>query len=108
MNGRKTACDILLKVETNGAYSNLELSYVLSKEEIEGRDAAFVSALVYGVLERRLTLDYIIGKHSSRRVRDIDDAVLTALRVGVYQLIYMDKIPAFSAIDETVNIVKLL
>ncbi len=105
MNQRKLAETVLTKVEKDKAYANLELAALLAEEQT---DNAFVSALVYGVLERKLTLDAIISKYSSRRVRDIDVRILNCLRIAVYQMVYMDKVPNYSAIDESVELAKTI
>ena len=59
-NSRKTAFKVLLKIEQDGAYSNIALNNAVKESELSPLDAAFTSALVYGVLERKITLDYII------------------------------------------------
>ena len=103
MNQRKLAESVLTKVEKDKAYANITLSGLLGDQK---NDNAFVSALVYGVLERKLTLDAIINKYSSRRIRDIDIRILNCLRIAVYQMVYMDKVSNYSAIDESVELAK--
>ncbi len=103
---RQKAFEILLKIHISNAYSNLTLDTYLQKDNMETRDKAFVSALVYGVCERQLTLDYNLSKYLKQPVRKLKPEVLIVLRLGVYQLLFMDKIPVSAAINESVNLVK--
>lgn len=105
-NPRKTAFKVLLKIEQDHAYSNLALNSEIKDSGLDSRDAAFVSALVYGVLERKLTLDYIISQYSKIRLKKIENRVLTILRMGVYQIVFMDKIPPGAAVNESVKLAK--
>ena len=104
MNDRITAYKILLKIEKDKAYSNLALDSVLETEADCYKP--FVRALVYGVTERKITLDYILSCHLSQPINKLKPQVLTALRMGVYQIKFMDKIPASAAVNESVKIVK--
>ena len=63
-NPRVVAFRVLLKIEQDGAYSNLALNHAIRENDLSGVDSAFASALVYGVLERKITLDYIIKQYS--------------------------------------------
>ena len=105
-NQRKIAALALINVEKNAAYSNIALNETLKKYNLERQEAAFVSTLFYGVLERKLTLDYYISKVSSQPLSKIPPLTLQALRLGVYQLVYLDNVPASAAVNESVNIVK--
>ena len=105
-NPREIALKILLDVENDRAYSNLELNHTLVQERLSGRDNAFVSALVYGVLERKLTLDYIIKQYSKIPLRKIETTTKMILRMGVLQLLFMDKVPESAAVNESVNLAK--
>ncbi len=103
---RKTAYNTLYAIETRSAYSNMELNKQINIEH--PTSSAFVRELVYGVLERKYTLDYILQnflRNSSKAVK-IQARIL--LRMGLYQIIYMDKVPEYAAINETVNMAKKL
>lgn len=102
MNARRVAMSVLLKSEKTNQYSNIAIDHALSSSGLSAADKALVSAIVYGVTERRLTLDYYISRLSSRPLASIDAEPLCALRIGLYQLIYMDKIPPHAAVNETV------
>ena len=102
MTARESAFLSLQKYENSGVYSNIELSYAIERGHLEGAEKALYTALFYGVIERKLTLDYYIKKLSDRD--DIDLNVRIILRLGLYQLIYMDKIPESAAVNESVKL----
>ena len=103
MSARNAAVAALLKIQDEGGYSNIVLDELLERTTLVDADRAFASRLLYGVTERRLTLDYLLNKTSSTPVKQMDTVVREILRVGVYQLVYMDKIPPFAAINEAVG-----
>lgn len=105
-NQRKIAALALIDVEKNAAYSNIALNETLKKYNLDKLESAFVSTLFYGVLERKITLDYYIDKLSSNPISKIPPLTLQALRLGIYQLLFMDKVPVSAAVNESVNIVK--
>ncbi len=105
-NARAVAIKALTAVENDGGYSNIVLDKTLRSASLSAADSAFASALFYGVLDRKYTLDFYISKHCSRPLNKLSPFVLEALRTAVYQLEYMDKVPSFAAINETVNAVK--
>lgn len=104
MNDRALAYKILLKIEKDKAYSNLTLDAALEKEEA-GYEP-FVRALVYGVTERKITLDYILSGLLTQPLKKLKPQVLTVLRMGIYQIKFMDKIPVSAAVNESVKLVK--
>ena len=106
-NPRLLAATALLQAERRGAWSNLSLDTHLRGHKLTPQDAAFASALFYGVIERRLTLDTCIAAHSSQRPHKLSPQVLCALRLGVYQLLYM-QIPDHAAVGESVELVREL
>lgn len=103
---RQIAFEALNRIERDNSYSNLTLDSFLYSGELSGVDNAFVSALVYGVLERSITLDYCLSRCLNQPVKKLKPQVLTALRLGTYQLLFMDKVPVSAAVNESVNIVK--
>ena len=102
---RSLALDSLLAIERDGKYSNLEISARLDRNDLSAADRALYTRLVYGVTERRITLDYVIGQYASRPTETLDPLVRDSLRLGLYQLLFMDKIPAHAAVDESVRLV---
>lgn len=104
MDDRLLAFKILSKIEYDKAYSNIVLDTVLSNNE--ATSAPFVCALVYGVIERKITLDYFLSQFLTQPLKKLNPQVLTILRMGTYQLKFMDKIPVSAAVNESVKLVK--
>lgn len=96
----------LLRVE-EGSYSNLLLDSELKKIE-DQRDKGLFTEIFYGVIRNKLYLDYIIDSFSKTPLNKMDKEVLTGLRIGVYQLFFLDKVPARAAIYESVEAVKMI
>ncbi len=103
MDARSAAVTALLRVQEEGGYSNILLEELLTRIPLSESDRGLTSRLLYGVTERRLTLDYLLNKISTTPVKKMQPAVREILRVGAYQLVYMDKTPAFAAIHEAVG-----
>lgn len=105
-NPRYLAYKALYKVETENAYSNLTLDSFLKNSDLDTRNSAFAASLFYGVLEKKLSLDYIISKFSSIRIKKIETKTLVILRMGIFQIVFMDKVPDSAAVNEAVKICK--
>lgn len=105
---RRIAHNVLYRVLYEDAYSAIALNNAVKEEDLSGLDVSFLSALVYGVLERKLTLEYIIRQYSSVRIKKIEPKTLTVLYLGFYQLLYMDKVPDSAAVNESVKLCKKL
>lgn len=104
MDDRFIAYKILSKIERDKAYSNITVDTVLNQNEVSF--APFVCALVYGVIERKITLDYYLIQFLTQPIKKLNPQVLTILRMGVYQLKYMDKVPVSAAVNESVKLSK--
>ena len=104
MTARALALNTLLAVE-RGKYGNIAVDTALKRTSMSEADRHLYTALVYGVIERKTTLEYLLGKFSSRPPRELDDSVRLALCMGLYQLIYLDRVPDHAALDETVSLV---
>ena len=105
-DARKIAAAALLKVETDAAYSNLTLQHALDRTEVGAEDKALATALFYGVLDRKLTLDHILSGKIKTPLSKVRPYTLTVLRMGLYQILYMDKIPDRAAVNESVALIK--
>ena len=103
INARTLALEVLTRCE-NGGYSNIALDTVIKRNDLSPSDRALMTALIYGVIERKITLDYIISSLSSIPNSKIEKDTRNILRMGLYQLIYMRKIPVHAALNETVNL----
>ena len=103
---RSAALKALLRVDGREGYSNLVLNAELNAMGAARPDRALATAIFYGVLERRLTLDYILGFFSKIPVKKRSPAVREILRMGVYQIRYLEKIPDSAAVNESVNLAR--
>ena len=103
---RYLAVKLLDKTFGSGSYSNLQLDSGLKNSDLDDRGKKLCSAIYYGVIERRLTLDHIIDGLSSRPIAKLDSIVLNILRCGVYQIMYMDSVPDNAAVNESVALAK--
>ncbi len=105
-NVRLAAVNALLAIQQEGGYSNIVLDELLRRPTLSPNDRAYVTRLVYGVTERRLTIDYCLNKLSTVPVIKMDATVREVLRIGVYQLLFMDNTPDFVAIHESVELIR--
>lgn len=108
INARECALRILYQIETQLAYSNIVIDDIVQKNVFNTLDKSFAIQLVYGVIRRQNTLDYIILQfieHKEKFSR-INKWLLLTLRLGVFQIIYLDKVPNYSAVDESVKLAK--
>ena len=104
ISARQCALDILLKVIRDASYSNLALDSTLNSSGLSARDAAFATALVYGVIERKRTIDYQLTLRLSKPLKKLKPQVYVILMIGAYQILYMDKIPVSAAVNESVKL----
>lgn len=104
-NARQIALEALNKTENDG-YSSIVLDNLLEKSEIDGREKAFASALFYGVLERQQTIDYQLARFLKSPLKKTDKRLLNILRLGAYQLYFLNSVPDNAAVNESVNLAK--
>lgn len=105
---REVALKILYKIDKDEAYSNIALDEEIkaNRNKLNEKDIGFISQIVYGVTTWKLTLDVIIKKYSKIKIKKISPWILNILRMGIYQIIFLDKIPKSAAVDESVNLSK--
>ena len=105
---RETALKILYKIDEEKAYSNIVLNSEIKKqkEKLQRKDIGLISEIVYGVTTWRITLDEIIEKYSKIKLKKISKWILNILRMSIYQIIFLDKIPKAAAVNEGVNLAK--
>ncbi|MBS5334471.1 MAG: 16S rRNA (cytosine(967)-C(5))-methyltransferase RsmB [Clostridiales bacterium] len=103
---RKTAFDVLLNMEKENSYSNLTLNRFIKQNKPENQ--GFTRELVYGVLENKLLLDYYLDALIKSGIKKTGKKEATLLRMGLYQIIFMDSVPEYAAVNETVNMAKRL
>ncbi|HZK27860.1 MAG TPA: transcription antitermination factor NusB, partial [Thermoclostridium sp.] len=103
---REQALKALYEININQAYSNLALKKVLSSKELDSRDKAFVTEIVYGTTTWRLTIDWIISQFSKVKLKKLSNWVLEILRMGTYQIMFLDKVPPSAACNTSVELAK--
>jgi len=101
---RRAAANVLARVYGEGAYADIALAVEI--EKVHPRDRALTTELVYGVLRRAITIDWIIDGFSSVKRAKMERAVLMALRLGIYQIYFLSRIPVSAAVNESVRLVK--
>ncbi len=103
---RRLALEALDRIQRKKAFPNQVLNEELPYDGLSQIDKNLVSELVYGVLRWRGYLDYALSRFSNRDPSSLDDKVIDILRLGAYQLIFLDKVPTFAAIDQSVELTK--
>lgn len=106
MNSREIAFNILYDIFDRKAYSNIALNKHLKKDYILDNDKSLIKEIVFGTIERKYTIDYIISILAKNGLKKIENNVLIILEMSLYQLMYMDKIPEYAAINEGVSLSK--
>jgi 16S rRNA (cytosine967-C5)-methyltransferase len=101
-NPRRAAYDILSRIDKERSFADILINQELNRGAIQGPDRALLTELVYGTLRRQGTLDHVIGHCSSRSVGSLERSVLHLLRLGLYQMLFLDRIPVSAAVNETV------
>lgn len=100
---REAALDVIEAVEKNQSYSNLLLHSVIEKNELPGKDIGLLTELTYGTIQRKMTLDFYLAPFIKGK---LDDWVRQLLRLSLYQLVYLDRIPDRAVFYEAVEIAK--
>ena len=106
ITARQVAFLTLLKIEKDKAYSNIALDSAVKAYSLDSTDCAFISRLVYGVTERKITLDFVFSKFLKQPLKKLKPEILVILRLGTYQILFMDKIPDSAAVNESVLLAK--
>jgi 16S rRNA (cytosine967-C5)-methyltransferase len=105
-NIRAIALDVLIKIEQNQAYSNLQLNQTLKNSTMKAVDKNLLTSLVYGTIQRKNTIDFYLENLLNKPVKKKDRWVLTLLRMSIFQMLYMDRVPDHAIIHEAVEIAK--
>lgn len=106
MNARAIALNILNEIYQEKAYANISLSRHLTKNSLSDQDRRFITELVYGTVKAGDTLLWILKKFINRPLGKIEPVIVNILRLGIYQIVFMDKIPSSAACNEAVNLAK--
>ncbi|WP_026891251.1 16S rRNA (cytosine(967)-C(5))-methyltransferase RsmB [Lacrimispora aerotolerans] len=104
-DSREIALDILMEILEKSGYSHIILRQALNKYQyLDKSERAFISRLVEGTLEYLLQIDYVIDSFSSTKVKKMKPVIRTILRMSVYQLLYMDRVPDSAVCNEAVKL----
>jgi 16S rRNA (cytosine967-C5)-methyltransferase len=106
-NARHVACEILMRIEREQSYADRLIDEELSSGRLQGPDRGLLTELVFGVLRRRGTLDFLIDAFSDRKVERLERPVAALLRLGLYQAFFLDRVPVSAAVNETVKLAKV-
>lgn len=104
-NVRDIALELLIRVEKDGSFSHLIISDAINKSLIEAVDEGLLTEIVYGTMERSLTLDYYL-KPFIKSQKNLQSWVIQLLKMSLYQMTYLEKVPEYAVINEAVNIAK--
>ena len=106
-SARAKALRVLVSCRNNGAWADAALKAQISRDGLSGPDAALCSRIVYGVMQNRMLLDFYIGAYCTQKPDHLQPPLLEILRIGAYQIIYLDKIPDSAAVNTSVELAKL-
>lgn len=107
MSGRETALRVLISCRTRGAWADAALKAQLTRDGLERADAALCSRIVYGVLQNQLLLDFYLAAYCSQKPDHLQPPLTDILRMGAYQILFLDKVPDSAAVNESVKLAKL-
>jgi 16S rRNA (cytosine967-C5)-methyltransferase len=103
---RALAARVLERVETDAAFADLVLEAESARRRVAPRDAGLATELVYGTLRWQRYLDWVLGPHSRRRLEALDPLVRVLLRMTAYQLVFLERVPAFAAVSDAVTLAR--
>lgn len=106
-SARETALRVLVSCRTNGAWADAALRAQISRDGLSGSDAALCSRIVYGVMQNRMLLDFYIGAYCSQKPDHLQPPLLEILRIGAYQILFLEKVPDSAAVNTSVELAKL-
>ncbi|MCT8976878.1 16S rRNA (cytosine(967)-C(5))-methyltransferase RsmB [Clostridium sp. CX1] len=106
-NARKTAVKVLGEVFNKNAYSNIVLGRELNKSDLNDKDKGLVTEIVYGTIKYKYTIDTILNYFIKSNLEKLEIDVLNILRISIYQMLYLDKIPEFAVVNEAVELTKI-
>ncbi len=104
---RTTALRVLVSCRSHGAWADAALRAQISRDGLTGQDAALCSRIVYGVMQNRMLLDHYISAYCSQKPDHLQPPLLEILRIGAYQIVFLDKVPDSAAVNTSVELAKL-
>ncbi len=104
---RELALDVLTKIEGDKAYSNIQLNQSIQKTNLSKLDINFATELIYGTIQRLNTIDWVIQKFLKSDIKGLDVWVKNLIRLSVYQIMYLNRVPSHAIVNEAVKIAKI-
>ena len=105
-SARITALRVLVSCRSNGAWADAALKAQISRDGLSGPDAALCSRIVYGVMQHQMLLDFYIGAYCSQKPDHLQPPLLEILRIGAYQILFLDKIQESAAVNNCVEVAR--
>lgn len=105
-NVREAALDALTRIEKNQSYSNLLLNEIIKSKQVPPADISLFTQIVYGTIQQKKRLDFVLASFSIKPLEKLEPWVLQLLRLSLYQLIFLDRVPDHAVLNEAVNIAK--
>ncbi|PWB81176.1 MAG: hypothetical protein C3F08_02655, partial [Candidatus Methylomirabilota bacterium] len=106
INARRLALDVLTQIEEQRAFTSLLLDAKLRRAHLSQQDRALATELTYGILRWQSRLDYLLAAITDRPWERVDPTLRRLLRLGAYQILFLTRIPAYAAVNETVVLVR--
>ena len=103
---RETALRVLINCRTRGAWADAALQSQIDRDGLDRQDAALCSRIVYGVLQNQDLLDFYLGAYCSQRLDHLQPPLAEILRIGAYQILFLDKVPDSAAVNTSVELAK--
>ncbi len=103
---RNLVLDVLLEISEKNAFCDQAIHRMLQRHPMEKRDRAFFQRLAEGTVERQITIDYVLNQFSKVKVRKMKPVIREILRMGAYQILYMDQVPDSAVCNEAVKLVQ--
>lgn len=104
---RDLALEVLIKVDKEKSYSNLQLNQSLQKIDLSRADISLATEIIYGTIQRLNTIDWILQPFLKTKINKLDNWVKNLLRISIYQIWYLDRVPDHATVNEAVNIAKI-
>ncbi|MBE6918190.1 MAG: 16S rRNA (cytosine(967)-C(5))-methyltransferase RsmB [Ruminococcaceae bacterium] len=106
LGARDVALEVLMQVDRANAWSDGSLKRTIAKNKLDSREAALATRLSYGVIQNKLLLDYYISCYCTQKAEKLESVIRNILRIGGYQILFMDKIPHHAAVNEAVEMTR--
>lgn len=106
MTARNAALKTLVRIGSEQAFSNIQVNRIIEDQKVDQKDKNLYVNLVYGTLQHKLTLDYVLEKYITRGFENLNEKVLWALRLAAYQILYLNKTPDYAVVNEAVEQIK--